>query len=140
MNEYRKQVRQLKANLSELATNIHNAKTKRKGSPNGVVPGLFSMQTEARTKHIAYCLLRGRTIEQIEPKLRDPSMHWHLVVRENANRMVEGIRLQIEASKISPIVGGKVNGVEEIVCPSRQDPISIPTNSSMWSRITNIFQ
>ena len=56
----------LKANLKALANKIHQLKSSRKAAPFGYVLGLSSAQEDFRTQHIAYCLLRGRTIEQIE--------------------------------------------------------------------------
>lgn len=51
-----------------------------------------SYYMEVRSYHIAYCLLRGRTIEQIESKLRDPNSWIHRSVRMTANKIVEEIR------------------------------------------------
>ncbi len=53
---------------------------------NGMVNDPYS---EYRAKHIAYCLLRGRTLEQIEPKVRgsvNDYHHWR--VRKEAARIV----------------------------------------------------
>lgn len=46
---------------------------------------------DVRAKHIAYCMLRGRTLEQIEPKLRDPKSWIHAAVRRDAARIVSEI-------------------------------------------------
>lgn len=50
---------------------------------------------EYRSKHIAYCLLRGRTMEQIEPKLRDPNEYNYRGVREKAYKIVEEINAKV---------------------------------------------
>lgn len=61
----------LKLKLKTLAAEIRDKKSKRKGAPNGVVPGLKSAQYEFRHHHIAYCLLRGRSMEEIEKCAED---------------------------------------------------------------------
>lgn len=50
----------------DINTRIRGCKALRKSKPNGYVIGLEELQIEIRHRHIAYCLLRGRTIEQIE--------------------------------------------------------------------------
>ncbi len=61
---------ELKQELKELAASIREAKSKRKSSSNGYVHGLCYDRNTYRHKHIAYCLLRGRSIEQIEQSNR----------------------------------------------------------------------
>lgn len=56
----------LKQELKLYAAEIREKKGQRKGSPDGYVEGLFNLQYEYRHHHIAYCLMRGRTIGQIE--------------------------------------------------------------------------
>jgi hypothetical protein len=56
----------LKSELKAISAQIRQLKTTRKKQPNGYVSGLSGLQEDFRAKHIAYCLLRGRTIEQIE--------------------------------------------------------------------------
>lgn len=56
----------LKLNLKELAASIKEAKKSRKTQRNGYVSGLSDLQFEFRTKHIFRCLLRGRTLLEIE--------------------------------------------------------------------------
>jgi len=60
--------KELKAALKEAAVAIRVKKSKRKSRPHGRVAGLDSLRFEVRHHHVAYCLLRGKTIEQIEPK------------------------------------------------------------------------
>ena len=49
---------------------------------------LYKAYYEYRSKHIAYCMLRGRTLEQIEPKLRDPNSYIHVQIRTEAAKIV----------------------------------------------------
>lgn len=82
------QIANLKKECKSLAEEIRNLKSKRK-EYRGYVPGLGSAQSNFRIKHIAYCLLRGRTLEQIENKLRDPNCYEHKWVRDQAAKLVE---------------------------------------------------
>ena len=76
----------LKSDLKVLAVSIRTAKQSRKTQPNGYVSGLADLQFEFRTKHIFRCLLRGKTLEEIEnSRLEKPpiphaspeiSLHW----------------------------------------------------------------
>jgi hypothetical protein len=61
----------LKEELKASAQKIRKLKSERKKSEFGYVRGLSSEQRTFRHKHIVYCLLRGRTMEQIEPKVRE---------------------------------------------------------------------
>jgi hypothetical protein len=58
---------------------------------------LSNAYEEFRAKHIAYCLLRGRTMEQIEPKLRDPNYYIHKRVRDHAVSIVKTILEAVNA-------------------------------------------
>lgn len=78
----------MKADLKVLAEEIRKLKSLRKVNSNGYVPNLLSNQEKFRSKHIAYCMLRGRTLEQIEPKLRFPNSITHTYVRREAARLV----------------------------------------------------
>jgi hypothetical protein len=80
----------MKASQKILALEIRNLKSKRK-ELKGYVPGLGSAQYDYRANHIAYCLLRGRTLEQIEPKLRDLNDPTHKWVRESAAKIVASV-------------------------------------------------
>lgn len=82
------QLLKMKADLKVLALQIRQLKSTRKQHRNGSVPGLGTAQSDFRIKHIAYCLLRGRTMEQIEPKLRDPNCYEHTWVRKQAAALV----------------------------------------------------
>lgn len=90
----------LKAELKVLATEIRTLKSKRK-EMRGYVPGLSSAQDQFRIKHIARCMLRGRTLEQIEPKLRDPNSYHHAYIRKQAAKLVTEI-LQQEVLDAAP--------------------------------------
>lgn len=39
---------------------------------------LYKLQAEFRAKHIIYCLERGRTIDRIEPKIKDKNDYWYM--------------------------------------------------------------
>jgi hypothetical protein len=81
----------LKAELKVLAVEIRQLKSTRKQCKNGYVSGLGNKQNEFRIKHIARCLLRGRTLEQIEPKLKDPMDPNHTYVRTMAAAVVKKV-------------------------------------------------
>ena len=74
-------IAKLKAELKVLALEIRTLKSKRK-ELRGYVPGLATAQDQFRIKHIARCMLRGRKLEEIEPKLRDPNSYHHAYVRK----------------------------------------------------------
>lgn len=63
-------IKQLKQKLKSLSLEIRNQKKLRKDPAHnhgcGYVSGLDDNRHMARHMHVAYCLLRGRTIEQIE--------------------------------------------------------------------------
>lgn len=63
-----KTIKELKAYLKKTAVEIREKKNQRKGSPYGRVAGLDSLRYEYRHYHVAYCLLRGRDISEIEPR------------------------------------------------------------------------
>ena len=81
------QLLKMKADQKVLAIEIRTFKSKRK-ELKGYVPGLEAAQYKFRSTHIAYCMLRGRTLEQIEPKIRDPHSYIHARVRKEAARIV----------------------------------------------------
>ena len=62
---------ELKQHIKNLAQEIKEKKKQRKTSTYGYVSGLDNLRYEVRHHHIAYCLLRGRTIEEIERSTRD---------------------------------------------------------------------
>lgn len=69
---------ELKLELKGLAIKIRNLKRDTKkyqrenfGNHGTIGMMLHNIQWEYRHKHIAYCLLRGRTMEQIEKKTRE---------------------------------------------------------------------
>jgi len=78
----------LKSDLKVLAASIRTAKQSRKTQPNGYVSGLADLQFDFRVKHIFRCLLRGKTLEEIEnSRLEKPpvphsspevSLHWKI--------------------------------------------------------------
>lgn len=94
-----KQIKELKSQLKSHASLIRELKSQRKTSSNGYVSGLSSEQQTFRIKHIAYCLLRGRTLEQIENKLRDPKDYNHKWVRKQAQEMFAKLEEEIQREK-----------------------------------------
>jgi hypothetical protein len=91
-----KQIKALKSELKVHASTIRELKAKRKESKYGYVSGLSREQEHYRFKHIAYCLLRGRTIEEIENKLRDPKDPNHKWVRDKANKLFQTLEEEIK--------------------------------------------
>lgn len=65
------QIKSLKSDLKSLASKITQLKSTRKSVPCGYVADLAATQQLFRHKHIAYCLMRGRTMEQIENSNRE---------------------------------------------------------------------
>ena len=63
--------KELKQRIKALSTEIKEKKSQRKGAPSGYVAGLDDLRYKVRHHHIAYCLLRGRTMLQIEQSTRD---------------------------------------------------------------------
>ena len=63
--EVKKQIRSIH---KEIEQKIRQLKLQRKSQPNGYVHGLYDAQVEIRHRYLAYGILRGKTIEQIEPK------------------------------------------------------------------------
>lgn len=94
----------MKAELKVLALEIRQLKSTRKSCKNGYVSSLGWTQNEYRIKHIARCILRGRTIEQIEPKLRDENDPNHGYVRKQAFAIVTKVMEEVngEAVRINP--------------------------------------
>lgn len=86
----------LKAEQKVLAAQIKEIKSKRKETRGYYA---YSESQQYRIKHIAYCLLRGRTLEQIEPKLRDPNGYQHAWVRKQASKIVATV---LEAAHAVP--------------------------------------
>ena len=70
---------QMKNQLKQLAKEIRELKAQRGPVNNGFVPELSGKQYEYRHRHIAYCMLRGRSYEQIEKKCAEgnkPNMEY----------------------------------------------------------------
>jgi len=61
-----KKIKELKLELKSLAVEIRGLKLTRKQCEFGYVPGLEAVRERFRIHHIAYCLLRGKTMDQIE--------------------------------------------------------------------------
>jgi hypothetical protein len=66
------QIKKLKLQLKELAKTIKEKKSHRKdrqpdgSAGSGYVSGLWLARDDFRHLHVAYCLLRGRTLEQVD--------------------------------------------------------------------------
>jgi hypothetical protein len=76
----RKTTRKMKKDLKELVVKIRNGKSGRKPKNRtdfNIVDyeDLSYHRRQFRHLHIAYCLMRGRRIEQIEPNTRDYNKH-----------------------------------------------------------------
>lgn len=91
----------MKAELKVLAEEIKTKKSKRK-EYKGYVSGLWSDQYNFRVKHIARCLLRGRSIEEIENKHRDPSNPHHRWAYEAALKIVAKVTEEVDAETLRP--------------------------------------
>lgn len=61
---------ELKQQIKTLVTEIKEKKQLRKESKYGFVSGLDKLRYDVRHHHIAYCLLRGRTMSEIEKSCR----------------------------------------------------------------------
>lgn len=121
----------MKAELKVLALDIRKYKSQRKDksvTKTGYIPALETAQFNFRAKHIARCMLRGKTLEQIEPKLRNPNDWTHSRVRQEAARIVVTTLKSVEVP----------NGTEDI-CTSGQAPVAIAADSSVWSRVTKLL-
>lgn len=123
------QLLKMKADLKVLATEIRTLKFKRK-ELRGYVPGLHNAQYKFRARHIAYCMLRGKSLEQIENKLRDPKDPTHTHVRKEAARIVSEVLNPQQKEETS---------VTQDLRPGGQEPVALTADSSIWSRITKSF-
>lgn len=107
-------LQQLKTELKQLAVEIrgqksHHKQTQRDFSKSDSktwsttysamgksICSLHSLKFQFRKKHIARCLLRGRTLEQIEGKLKNPKDINNINVREEAAKLVKSIKDKYE--------------------------------------------
>lgn len=74
----------LKKEIKIVAEDIRTAKRSRKSLPDGYVPNLRNLQFNYRVKHIFRCLLRGKTLEQVEnSRIKNPpdlGMHAEIAI------------------------------------------------------------
>jgi len=63
---FSEKVKSLRLQLKSFAITIREKKDTRKSVPDGYVIGLDGMRFDYRVYHIIYCLLRGRSLAQIE--------------------------------------------------------------------------
>jgi hypothetical protein len=81
-NPMKEQILKMKLELKELARLIREKKKQRKNKEitggTGQVPGLESARYSYRHKHVAYCLVRGRKIEECDSGkgLDMPTVEW----------------------------------------------------------------
>lgn len=121
-------LKQLKTRCKELAALIRQDKAKYKDFQRGVLTysqwtewrksisrTLYSnISVEYRTLHIAYCMLRGKTYEQIEPKVKPGNVpHW-----SGIEKIMEDFHKQPEETSN-----------ETIVCDSEKRPDEGTTSS-----------
>lgn len=78
-----------KTYLKSLAREIRELKSQRKSKPYGYVSGLYSSQWEYRCKHIAYCMARGRSYEEIEKSTHTPIEQYYW---DRINEDIEELR------------------------------------------------
>ncbi len=100
------QLAKLKAELKVLANEIRELKKLRK-DPNhnngcGYVNGLGSRQSDFRIKHIARCLLRGRTMEQIESSHREENKYETQWTHKQAMALVAKITEEVASEIVRP--------------------------------------
>lgn len=62
---------EVKSELKAQAKEIRELKSQRGPSNSGYVHGLLSSKWHYRHKHVAYCLMRGRCVSEIEQKVRE---------------------------------------------------------------------
>jgi len=71
---------EFKEQQKKIAKKIRELKNQRKKARNGYVPGLDRERDSYRHRHIAYCLARGRTYEQIERKCDEPPDEYRIAL------------------------------------------------------------
>lgn len=79
--------KKLKIELKSLAKSIRTLKSQRKAM-KGYVSGLLSTQEQFRSKHAAYCMLAGRSFDQIEQKWREPTSRSNLGIKAKADELL----------------------------------------------------
>ena len=104
----------LKEELKQLKIEIRTLKSKRKTSDCGYVSGLDHERYIARHKHLAYCLMRGRTYEQIEEKCYiNPNVNEIKRQLERFVDLLEHPEIRAELRKIEKIILKKSNEADE---------------------------
>jgi hypothetical protein len=116
-------LKKAKEKLKELAKEIRKLRATRKQQPFGYVPDLSDLSCEARHRHIAYSLVRGRKMEEIERTCKNPP----------SQRTIDFYKEEIANE------GVKNEEVKETVCPSVEPPVKIPTNGSVLSRCCRVL-
>jgi hypothetical protein len=92
-------LKKMKEELKTLAGEVRAARqtmknNQRAGKFDWREPGNVNyLSYSFRLKHVAYCLLRGRTYEQIEPKVREGNE----LDMGKVEKIMEGVRNELEA-------------------------------------------
>lgn len=129
-----------KMRLKELAKEIHDLRLTRKKMPNGVVPGLANKSHESRHRHIAYCLIRGKTMEQIEkprPGNEASKRLIDLYTKEIQDAAVNENKAEEPAVQIHVAVeqwSGSNGNESEAVCAGAQGSVTDAKDGSILSR------
>lgn len=89
-----KTYKQLITELKQENKNLVQSYTELKRVNHNVVN--YGMGLEVRYKHIAYCLLRGRSFEQIENKWKDPQNGNNHYCKRKAEELYANYLKQIE--------------------------------------------
>lgn len=95
-------IKTLKKTLKKNAAYIRQLKSTRKSVPHGYVPELNSAIAEFRIGHIAYCLLRGKTKEQIEPRYKDPEAYRHKWIWKKAEQLKARLEEEVVDETLCP--------------------------------------
>jgi hypothetical protein len=111
-------IKRMKTELKAIASELKKDKQERNHYR-------YRTYIEYRSKHIAYCLLRGTPMEKIESKHRDPNDSTHKFVKQQADKIVE------------KVLKGELYGAEDLR-PSRQEPVAVPASSPKRSRFSAI--
>ncbi len=85
-------IKEVKAFQKEAAKEIKELKSKRKESIYGVVPGLWRASWDYRHWHIAYCLFRGRKMEEIERTNRSDNHPYKSLIEQCLSKIKPSVR------------------------------------------------
>jgi len=102
MNPFKK----TKAQLKILAADLRAAKQEFRrcqsaGEPTPCVPQMSELYFNTRGLHLAYGLLRGRTMEQMESKYRNPDDYWHRMAFKKRDEHLARLKEEVAAYEAS---------------------------------------